>query len=70
MSETVRVRIAVAVSDEGDWCARGLSGSQDSDAVDSAFMHLSPARSHEAVHWIEADVPIPTPQTIQGEAKP
>lgn len=66
--KTVRVRIAVAVSDDLSWSASGWSSNDkryDVAAKDSAVDSVP--RSVCAVHFIEADVPVPEPMTISGE---
>lgn len=69
--KTVRVRIAVAVNADGKWSAFGHVGNKDADARDIAFTNMSDyEENHDAVHFIEADVPVPQvpqPQTIKGE---
>ena len=62
---TVRVRIAVAVNDEGQYSAEGWWPRTYSDAE----LLLRVTAGLEGVMscvWIEADVPLPT-QTIRGE---
>lgn len=52
--KTVRVRIAVAVDKDGDWRAWG--------DVEEVVVF-----GGEALHWVEADIPLPQPQTVEGE---
>lgn len=67
---TVRVRIAVAVNPNGYWKATGYS--------DFFFVHPTNEESAErevrveagkdaVVHWVEATLQVPEPQTIEGE---
>lgn len=69
MSErkTVRVRIAVAVDEDGEWdCA-------DEARLAVLFLCDEQLFDSEAKHhvvWIEADVPIPTTETIEGTVDP
>jgi len=70
MSEpkTVRVRIAVAVSDNGVWAV--AKGDSYKNAKEWALEFLPPNRGvTEAVHFIEADIPLPVSQTIEGEVQ-
>lgn len=61
---TVRVRILVAVDDKGQWAATGYHRYDEEEARDIVFTDdLGEALAY---HWIEADVPIPTPLTIEG----
>ena len=63
--ETVRVRIAVAVNDVGEWTARGWLDADDEDAAFAA--RVSHAEPSSQIVWVEADIPLPRPQTIPGE---
>lgn len=67
MSETprtVRVRIAVAVTEIGHWNASGFYDWDDAEAVDEVGGPLAGLAT--TVHFIEADIPLPQPLTIQG----
>lgn len=70
MSEhkTVRVRIAVMVTELGEYEAVAWSDSKDSDMVESiSERFLEWAEGQQiAVHYVEADVPLPVAQTIEG----
>lgn len=58
----VRVRVAVAVDADGVWYALGDSGHTDgTSAAEVASVMLGPV-----VSFIEADVPLPKPQTVRG----
>jgi len=60
---TVRVRIAVAVADDGGWSARGGSGESDRYVASRAGEDLTNAR----LSWVTVDVPLPEkPAEIQG----
>lgn len=63
---TVRVRIALAVDEYGEWVARGVS--EYENAMLWANGAMIGSRSH-ANYWIEADVPVPVVTTVQGEVK-
>lgn len=62
--KTVRVRIAVAVDADGKWCSAGWVDSDDS-LEQTALDGLDSARP-TVVHFIEADVPMPEPTTVEG----
>lgn len=67
MSETkiIRVRIAIAISPNGEWAAAGYSGAiKDDDIKDMVFIDALP--DGERFHWIEADVPVQQPLNIEG----
>jgi hypothetical protein len=57
---TVRVRIALIIDDRGKWIAAGMSGESDESQVD--ILHTC----REQIYYIEADLPIPQPQTLRG----
>lgn len=77
--ETVRVRIAVAVGAEGSWdvggygrpAARGTTTvSTDWESSQAALNELRDAPGAPGfpqVHFIEADIPLPTSVTVEGE---
>lgn len=63
---TVRVRAAVGVTEDGDWCVAGRS---DEDDANSEYA-VSYVGCYYATYFIEATVPLPerpVPQTIEGE---
>ena len=65
---TVRVRIAVVMNADGEWgCAASYNG-DDNGAWSVAGENLStdPGEVMEALHFIEADVPVPASTTIEG----
>ena len=70
--KTIRVRIAVAVSAKGNWCA---SGWKDSDGAvhgeDCVFDGIVPSDTSNAiVVFVEADVPLPESVTVEGTVQP
>lgn len=75
---TVKVRIAVAVNEHGDWAASGLSDSakghsagDEQEARDQlAWWEVSTSRDADrVVHYVEADVPVPSSVTVRGVVK-
>ena len=61
---TVRVRIAVAVAENGDWC--GYGGADNTDAKSSKYATEGMAEGRR-ISFITADVPLPErPAEIQG----
>lgn len=61
---TVRVRIAVAVCADGNWVSEGSRGMSD----DSAARYLGDfLNAPGPLHFIEADIPLPTSVTVEGE---
>ncbi len=70
--ETVRVRIAVVVRSDGDWASGGYSYTENgrhtsSDARAEEYAREGLPNSGEyVVHFIEADIPLPTSVTVEG----
>jgi hypothetical protein len=60
---SIRVRIAVGIERSGEWHAVGDSALKDDRAV--GWLTL-PANIPWSLHWIEADVPLPVSETIEG----
>lgn len=77
MSDTVRVRIAVAVSASGKWSASGGSGAPDALSSEIAMNDLcdcegAPPGEDRVAIFVEADAPLPVkpePQTVEGEVE-
>lgn len=67
--ETVRVRIAVAVNNAGEWATAGESyrnGHAISDEMASGEA-IQDLRTPGRVHFVEANIPLPTSVTVEGE---
>lgn len=60
-SNTVKVRIAVAVDENGNWAAFGAKGKDDLSYIRKVVFH----EAH--VVFIEAELPVPEIQTIQAK---
>ena len=58
---TVRIRAAAMVNDDGDWHVVGDAYMTDDEALDDEHYQHG-----DAVTFIEADVPLPVPQTVQA----
>lgn len=67
MANTVKVRIAVAVDENGDWAAFGTSADSDSNMMCTAREDAPGSREWESLFWLEAELPIPEIQTIQAK---
>lgn len=63
-TETIKVRIAVAVNAKGKWEAAGGDNYSESWIATDCRNHLS---GESCVVWVEAEVPVPVEQTVQGE---
>ncbi len=70
MSKTKRVRIAVAIDADGNWNSFGYGGKtakqSDTYLVRMALECLESA-GPKAVHFIEADLPLPASVTVEGK---
>ncbi len=63
--KTVRVRIAVAVDQDGDWAASGHSGNKDPNMPFEWILDdIAPGESR---YYVEADLPVPVMRTVQGD---
>ena len=67
--KTVRVRIAVAVNDKGQWSASGASNLSEGESVSGALDWLINAEDgvSESVHFVEAEIPLPASRLIEGQ---
>lgn len=66
--KTVRVRICVVVDDEGSWVSSGWKGGgtvKDGVLIDAA-MEMEITGPNTRVYFIEADLALPTSETVQG----
>ena len=77
-SKTVRVRIAVCVDQDGFWAASGGrtpanytpedSDEEDRGLAEDALLGRRDGAPRGIV-WVEADVPLPAEQTVEGEVQ-
>jgi len=70
--ESILIRIAVAVDENGLWSAAGnCAYESDEDAIEAAVDYLpEEASPHRHVVWVEANVPLPAEQTVKGNVLP
>lgn len=66
--KTIKVRIAVAVADNGWWNAVGWQRTEQSegDKVLASFARQHLLNRPSAVHFVEAELPVPEAETFQG----
>lgn len=67
--QTIRVRIAVAVDTVGKWCASGWGGGECDGDVEGVAMDGLDSAKHQQIVWVEATVPVPVEQTVEGEVQ-
>jgi hypothetical protein len=60
----MKVRIAICISESGEWFAWGRSDCTDDDNAAEVEGQVG---EPNCVHYIECEVPVPVPQTFQGE---
>ena len=60
---TVKIRLAVAVNEDGEWYAWGAKDYSDDEMRNEVTGQVC---DPHAVHFVEAEVPLPVPTTIQG----
>ena len=63
----MKVRVAVAVGDGGDYHAVGWSDADPTDCMGIAADCLESA--YYAEFWLEADLPIPVAQTVKAKVE-
>ena len=70
----VRVRIAVAVSADGNWSASGWTNNgqvRNDDTLKSiAVEGIDEDDRNIVFHFVEADVPLPVSKTVEGTVMP
>lgn len=73
----VRVKIAVAIDSNGKYCARGWTRGPANDDDDMTGAARDDLHSYwtedfkcESLVWVEADIPVPEPTTIEGKVTP
>jgi hypothetical protein len=64
-----KVRIAVAMNEFGQWAAYGEYATGDDEMKQEAYGHV-PLDSAIAFYFVEADIPLPLPQTVPGTVTP
>lgn len=64
-----KVRIALAINSDGEWNCCGWSKADDSEKIDLAIEGIGPANGDQ-LYWLEAEIEIPQPETIQAEVTP
>jgi hypothetical protein len=60
---TIRVRIAVTVDADGNWCAAGANGMSDKEAADATME--SEVSGFYQPYFLTIDVPVPRPRPIE-----
>lgn len=67
---TVRVRVAVAVDERGAWWSSGNNYMSEPRRYRSALSSMQSRRGkHVRVHWIEADLPLPTEPEVAASVE-
>jgi hypothetical protein len=70
----IKVRIAVAINEEGAWCSCGWARADGDERITGLALEGLDSKDPmgERVVFVEAEVPMPekVDRTIQGEVKP
>jgi hypothetical protein len=66
MTNTIRVRIAVAVDAGGEWNANGWGGRDRPFDPEAMSMARHSVGENAAQYWIEAELPVPGSRAPQG----
>lgn len=65
--KTIKVRIAVAVAENGWWEAKGWKRVEpERDGAMAAAVRASLLGRSTVVHFVEAEIPVPVTETIEG----
>ena len=62
----MKIRMAVVINDHGHWNALGYYKWDDKKTIEIAKEGLAEISDCEAVHFIEAEVPVPKSEIISG----
>ena len=65
--EKVKVRIAVAVTPDGDWNSAGWANGKDADKMALACETME---TGEARYWLEAELEVPSVRVIDAVVVP
>lgn len=65
-ARTVKVRVAVAVDENGWWMAVGCQSYSDGDAMGDAMQGVEGAT---LAYWLIAELPIPSPQEVVAQVE-
>lgn len=73
--KTKRVRIAVAMNEDGEWYAYGWrdnsnTPNEEADGVKASKAEEALTGVNITTHFVEADIPIPESTTIEGTVTP
>jgi hypothetical protein len=71
---TKRVRVAVAIDEDGDWdsCSAHDGADQDAAILATEALDSYTEGRYQAVHFIEANIPVPVApesQTVEGKVE-
>lgn len=64
MSKKVKVRVAVAVGDDGNWAAEGCSTTADWKVMEMAVNGVDSVHKR---YWLEAELEVPEVATVQAD---
>lgn len=67
MTDTIRVRIALAIDSGGEWNANGWGGQKEPYEPAAMLSAQSLVGEDAALYWIEAELPIPREGGARGD---
>lgn len=67
--KTIRVRIPVLVNTEGKWASLSCTHKQSKDAGQLEHWQHFYVTPTQNVVWVEADVPLPVAQVVEGRVE-
>lgn len=65
--ETKRIRIAIGITELGEWISFAQDWRSASDCEYEARGYNHPSGKHSHLVWIEADIPLPPKTFIEAE---
>ncbi len=69
MSDMVKIRIAVAITDEGEYYACGNNNWNDAEAKETVLEKID-NDCVKMIHFVEVSMPVPKPQTFVFDFDP
>jgi len=66
VTKLVQVRVAVVVSEKGEWSAHGHSADKADESMGTALDCLGPEGPQERRFWLTAHLPVPEAETVKA----
>lgn len=62
----MKIKILVAIDNEGKWAAAGYFSWSEAETKDCIF--IDDLGTHLSYFWVEAEIPVPTIASVEGVA--